>query len=78
MRRHGSGPVSVVAGDRGWPALLGMGAAAALILVLGLVIGFFADKGLDTTPLFIMIGLALGIVGASRYVYVEFRKSLNN
>lgn len=56
--------------------LLGMGVAIAAFLMVGLGLGWLVDKLLDSLPLFILIGLALGIVGASGYVYAQFKKFL--
>lgn len=67
-----------MADDRGWPALLGIGAAAAMMLMVGVGLGFVADRGLNTYPVFILIGLVLGIAAACRYTYGEFRKSLDD
>jgi F0F1-type ATP synthase assembly protein I len=62
----------------GWSSLLGMGAVTAAILVAGLCVGWLLDSLVGTTPVFIMIGLALGIVGAGSYIVVKFRTYLNN
>ena len=58
----------------GWPSLLGMGGALALLLVAGLAIGWVIDKFAHTLPIFTLVGLAVGIAAATRYAYVEFRK----
>ncbi len=57
-----------------WPALLGVGAATALVLVAGFGAGWLADKFLHTFPIFVFVGLVLGIALACRYVYVQFRR----
>jgi F0F1-type ATP synthase assembly protein I len=62
----------------GWPELLGMGIVTAAVLVAGLGIGWLIDDLAGTTPIFIMIGLALGIVGAVAYIVTKFRTYLNN
>jgi hypothetical protein len=46
---------------------LGCGIAASLVVFIGL--GIFLDQRLDTTPLFILIGVALGLVGAGYQLY---------
>jgi len=51
-----------------------MGAALALLLVAGLAAGWAVDRFLHTLPIFTLVGLVLGIAGAARYTYVEFRK----
>lgn len=54
--------------------LLGLGVSIAAFLVAGLGLGWWIDSLLDTLPVFIMVGLALGIAGAGAYVYVQFKK----
>ncbi len=56
--------------------LLGLGAATAGILLLGLGIGWLVDHAAQTLPLFTLAGLALGIVGAGIYIYTKFTKLL--
>jgi F0F1-type ATP synthase assembly protein I len=63
--------------DRSWSAMLGIGLAAALLLVAGLVIGWVADTLLDTTPILLFVGLVIGIAAAGSYIYLRFRDSLN-
>jgi F0F1-type ATP synthase assembly protein I len=58
----------------GWPSLLGMGGALALLLVVGLAVGWVIDKFAHTLPIFTLVGLAVGIAAAGRYAYVEFHK----
>lgn len=62
----------------GWSTLLGMGAVIAAQLVVGLALGWLVDSLANTTPIFLLIGLLLGIVGAVSYTVVEFRKYLHN
>lgn len=62
----------------GWSALLGMGAVAAAQLVVGLALGWLVDSLAGTTPIFLLLGLLLGIVGAISYTVVEFRRYLKN
>ena len=62
----------------GWSTLLGMGAVIAAQLVAGLGLGWLVDSLANTKPIFLLIGLLLGIVGAISYTVVEFRKYLHN
>ena len=62
--------------ELGWSQLLNMGAVVAAAVVLGLGLGWLVDSIADTTPIFLFLGLALGIAGAVRYTVVEFRKYL--
>ncbi|HEV7203582.1 MAG TPA: AtpZ/AtpI family protein [Jatrophihabitans sp.] len=59
-----------------WQSLLGMGAVTAAVLALGMVLGWLADSIAGTTPVFIMIGLLVGVAGAVTYVVNEFRQFL--
>jgi F0F1-type ATP synthase assembly protein I len=60
----------------GWSRLLGMGAAIAGAVVLGGGLGWLVDSVADTTPIFLFLGLALGVGGAIRYTVIEFRRYL--
>ena len=62
----------------GWSELLGMGAVIAAELVAGLGLGWLVDSLADTAPVFLLIGLLLGIAAAITYTVVEFRKYLKN
>jgi F0F1-type ATP synthase assembly protein I len=61
-----------------WSALLGMGAVIAAELVAGLGLGWLVDVLAGTTPIFLLIGLLLGIAAAVSYTVVEFRKYLKS
>lgn len=54
--------------------LLGLSVTIAAILVAGLGLGWLLDVVLNTLPVFLMIGLALGMIGAGAYVYIQFKK----
>ncbi|MGH3900413.1 MAG: AtpZ/AtpI family protein [Pseudonocardiaceae bacterium] len=56
--------------------LLGLGAATAVILLAGLGLGWLVDEAVNTLPVFTLVGLALGIVGAGVYIYTQFTKFL--
>lgn len=62
----------------GWPALLGMGAVVAAQLAVGLGLGWLVDSLAGTSPVFVLVGLLLGIVGAVSYTVLEFRKFLKS
>jgi F0F1-type ATP synthase assembly protein I len=69
----------VVVNQRNGPeltTLLGLGAATAAILVVGLGLGWLVDRLVGSFPVFTLVGLALGIVGAGGYIYTKFRKLL--
>jgi F0F1-type ATP synthase assembly protein I len=61
-----------------WSALMGMGAVIAAELVAGLGLGWLVDSLADTAPVFLLIGLLLGIAAAVTYTAVEFRKYLKS
>jgi len=58
--------------------LLGMGAATAVILVVGGVVGWLVDRLASTSPVFLFAGLALGIVGACIYTIAQFRRYMSD
>lgn len=58
--------------------LLGMGAIIAAVLAAGLLLGWLADSLAGTTPVFLLVGLVLGIVGAVSYTVVQFRHYLKS
>lgn len=60
----------------GWSELLGLGAASAVAILAGLGLGWLVDSLAGTTPIFLFLGLALGIAAAVRYSYLELRKYL--
>jgi F0F1-type ATP synthase assembly protein I len=69
----------VVVDQRNGPdlsTLLGLGAATAAILVVGLGVGWLVDLIVNTLPVFTLVGLALGIVGAGVYMYTKFKTFL--
>jgi F0F1-type ATP synthase assembly protein I len=69
----------VVVDQRNGPeltTLLGLGAATAAILVVGLGLGWLIDWLVGSLPAFTLVGLALGIVGAGIYIYTKFAKFL--
>jgi len=55
-----------------------MGAVIAAELVAGLALGWLVDTLVGTKPVFLLVGLLLGIVGAVSYTVVEFRKYLHD
>ena len=58
--------------------LLGLGLATAAFLVVGLGLGWLVDEMLDSLPVFVFIGLALGIAGASVHGYGQFEKLMKD
>ena len=62
----------------GWSALLGMGAVIAAELVAGVALGWLVDRLAGTSPVFLLVGVLLGIAAAVSYTVVEFRKYLKS
>jgi F0F1-type ATP synthase assembly protein I len=62
----------------GWSTLMGMGTVIAAELVAGLGLGWLVDSLAGTKPIFLLIGLLLGIAAAVSYTVVEFRKYLKS
>jgi F0F1-type ATP synthase assembly protein I len=54
--------------------LLSMGLTLALCVVAGFGLGWLADLPFGTFPALAMVGLALGVVAASTYVYQQFKR----
>lgn len=59
-----------------WQSLLGMGAVAAALLVVGLGLGWLLDNALDTGPTFLLVGIAVGLVAGVVYTVGKFRQYL--
>ncbi len=55
-----------------------MGAVIAAVIAVGMGLGWVVDVLVNTVPIFIMVGLALGIVGAAAYTVTQFRKYLKS
>lgn len=58
--------------------LLTLGIVSALCLVVGLGLGWLLDTAVGTSPVFLLVGLLLGIVAACCYTVAEFRKQLRS
>jgi F0F1-type ATP synthase assembly protein I len=54
--------------------LLSMGLTLALCVVIGFGLGWLVDLPFGSFPTFAMVGLALGVVAASTYVYQQFKR----
>jgi F0F1-type ATP synthase assembly protein I len=62
--------------DRSLSDFLGIGVAAAAILIGFGAIGFVVDVGLGSLPVFVFVGLAVGIAAAIAFIYSRFRDEL--
>ncbi|MEO9110809.1 MAG: AtpZ/AtpI family protein [Jatrophihabitantaceae bacterium] len=70
-----SGPPPSSQGLR-WSNLLSIGTGSALVLAAGLGLGWWVDGLLKTTPVFLLTGMVLGIVGAVAFAVVQIRTVL--
>jgi len=52
--------------------LMGLGMALAAAVVVPMVLGYVVDGALRTSPLFLFVGLAVGIIGAVALVYTRY------
>ena len=52
--------------------LSGLGVALAAAVVLPMVLGYVVDGALHTSPLFLFVGLAVGIIAAVALVYARY------
>ncbi len=73
-------PTHAAAGPRGrvpsGGELAGLGVVLAAVVVFPLLIGAVLDNAVHTTPLFLLAGLALGIVAGGAVVYTRFKRYL--
>jgi F0F1-type ATP synthase assembly protein I len=52
--------------------LAGLGMALAAAVVVPMVLGYIVDGALRTSPLFLFVGLAVGIIAAVALVYTRY------
>ena len=57
-------------------AFLGMGLSAAACVGVGLVLGLLVDSAAGTAPVFLLVGLALGLAAAAFSVIKQIRTYL--
>jgi len=62
--------------DRSLSEYLGIGAAAASIVIVCGALGFLLDVALGSLPVFVFVGLVVGIAAAVGFVYNRFRDAL--
>jgi F0F1-type ATP synthase assembly protein I len=67
-----------MAAEPNWTSFLGMGAAVAVQLVAGVLLGLLVDSLAGTKPVFLLLGLLLGIVAAVYYAIVQFRSLMKD
>ncbi|CAM2876286.1 AtpZ/AtpI family protein [Skermania piniformis] len=68
-------------GSSGSPSprqLIGFGAGIVGFVVFGLVVGWAADRAFGTSPVLIMVGLGLGVIGAVWSMITQVRKFMKD
>ncbi len=58
--------------------LLGLGGLLVAAVVGGLVLGLVADQAAGTAPLFVLVGIALGIVAGAVGFWARVRAALRD
>jgi F0F1-type ATP synthase assembly protein I len=56
-----------------WSGLLSLGLVAAMMIVVGFALGWWADKLFSTSPIMILVGIGLGVVASVSFTYVRIR-----
>jgi ATP synthase protein I len=64
--------------DLQWSSVLGIGAVLAGVLVAGVALGWWVDGLLHTSPIFVLVGIALGIAGGIWHTVIALRRYLKN
>ena len=59
-----------------WSGLLSLGLVAAMTLVVGFALGWWADRLFDTSPIMVLVGIGLGVVASIAFSYVRIRSYL--
>jgi F0F1-type ATP synthase assembly protein I len=57
-------------------SLVGIGSTVVVLVVGGVGLGWWLDSVLHTVPVFVFIGLAIGMVSAWLFAYATLRKFL--
>jgi ATP synthase protein I len=52
-----------------------MGISMVLALVIAIIVGYYLDKWLKTSPVFFLIFMVLGIVAGFRNIYVIMKRT---
>lgn len=60
----------------GWGDLATAGLTVAITIAAGVVVGWLVDGLLGTLPIFLFLGLLLGVAGAVWFVVLKFRTYL--
>ncbi len=60
----------------GAAAFLGLGLSAAVCVAIGVGLGIWADSAWHTSPILLLVGLALGVTAAVFFVVSQIREFL--
>jgi ATP synthase protein I len=52
-----------------------MGISMVLALVIAIIVGYYLDKWFQTSPLFFLIFMVLGIIAGFRNIYVIMKRT---
>jgi len=52
-----------------------MGISMVLALVIGIAIGYYLDRWFETSPVFFLIFMVLGIVAGFRNIYILMKRA---
>ena len=52
--------------------LAGLGMALAAVVVVPIILGYVVDSAIRTSPLFVFVGLVVGIIAAVALVYARY------
>jgi F0F1-type ATP synthase assembly protein I len=58
--------------------LIALGSTIAGLIAGGMLLGWFVDSKAGTLPVFVIIGLAAGMITACYYAYVKFRNFMRD
>ncbi|MFL6164558.1 MAG: AtpZ/AtpI family protein [Jatrophihabitantaceae bacterium] len=59
-----------------WSGLLSLGVVSACTVMIGFGIGWWADGILNTSPILVVAGIAVGIAAAISFTFVRLRSYL--
>jgi F0F1-type ATP synthase assembly protein I len=57
---------------------LGLGTVIALIILICMGLGWFLDSRAHTAPIFVLVGIGVGVILAALYSYFKLRRFLKD
>lgn len=61
-----------------WQSFLGLGLVVAATLGVGFGLGFAVDSALGTSPVFLLVGLGVALVGGIAFAVTKFKQYLKS